>query len=119
MAGLIYPWGNEAPDKERCNFNINVKDTTSAEQYLQGASFYGCLDMAGNVWEWTSTKWLDNYQNYASKVDPSLEGDDRRVVRGGSFYFNPSFVRCAYRVRFYPSNRNCYVGFRVVAVSPS
>ena len=52
--GRIYPWGNEPPDKERCNFNMNVGDTTPVGSYPKGASPYGLLDMAGNVWEWTA-----------------------------------------------------------------
>ena len=49
--GRIYPWGNEAPDAARCNYNITVKDTTLVGRYPAGASPYGAQDMAGNVWE--------------------------------------------------------------------
>jgi len=115
--GRIYPWGNEAPDATRCNFNNNVKDTTPVGDYPKGASLYGCLDMAGNVWEWTSTKWLGNYEDYATKVDNSLEGGGSRVVRGGSFVGYRGVVRCAAR------NYNVYwfysVGVRVAWSSGS
>ncbi|MBK9233445.1 MAG: SUMF1/EgtB/PvdO family nonheme iron enzyme [Anaerolineae bacterium] len=40
--GRIYPWGNEAPDANRCNFNNNVKDTTPVGQYPKDVSPYGC-----------------------------------------------------------------------------
>jgi len=40
------------------------------------------LDMAGNVWEWCSTKWRESYKEEA---DDGLEGDGSRVLRGGSF----------------------------------
>ena len=50
--GRTYPWGNQAPTGQLCNFNNQVGDTTSVGQFPQGASPYGCLDMAGNVWEW-------------------------------------------------------------------
>jgi formylglycine-generating enzyme required for sulfatase activity len=43
--------------KDRCNFNMNVGDTTPVGQYPQGASPYGVLDTAGNVWEWMSSLW--------------------------------------------------------------
>jgi formylglycine-generating enzyme required for sulfatase activity len=54
MDGRIWPWGNEAPDKQWCNFNHNVGDTTPVDAYPKGSSPYGVLDMAGNVWEWTT-----------------------------------------------------------------
>lgn len=50
----LYPWGNEMPDKTRCNFSMNVGDTTPVGQYPDGASPCGALDMSGNVWEWTN-----------------------------------------------------------------
>jgi len=54
--GREYPWGNEAPDAKRCNFYNDVKGTTPVGQYsLQGDSPYGCVDLAGNVWEWTAS----------------------------------------------------------------
>lgn len=107
----IYPWGNEKPTKEHCNFSMNVGDTTPVGRYPKGKSPYGVLDMAGNVWEWTSIKWVDNYRDY--KPDDSLEGNARRTVRGGSFYVSDRDVRCACRNYFiYPLN---YVGLRVAS----
>lgn len=107
----IYPWGNEAPDKTHCNFEWNENVTTPVDKYPKGASFYGCLDMAGNVWEWTSTKWLHNYKNYVNKVDYSLGGGGKRVMRGGSFGSFGGGVRCAARYR--SDFANNFIGFRV------
>ena len=95
--GRIYPWGNEVPDKNRCNFAMNEGDTTPVGKYPKGASPDGALDMAGNVWEWTSTMWLDNYADYTSKVYNRLTGDGRRVVRGGSFGVNDYGARATCR----------------------
>ena len=51
--GRIYPWGDQW-DVKRCNsLESGKRDTTPVGAYTQGASPYGCLDMAGNVWEWT------------------------------------------------------------------
>ena len=95
--GRIYPWGNEAPDKNRCNSDMNEEDTTPVGNYHKGASLYGCLDMAGNVWELTSTKWLNNYVDYVNQVNNSLEVNESRVMRGGSFDCGRGLVRCAGR----------------------
>ena len=119
--GLKYPWGDQSPTDELCNFNHKVGKTTPVDRYPKGASPYGALDMAGNVWEWTATKWLENYANYAALVDNNPEADAgvRRVVRGGAWVYNLDFVRAACRYRFTPDFRLYFLGFRVVlSVAP-
>jgi formylglycine-generating enzyme required for sulfatase activity len=109
--GQIYPWGDQSPNKELCNCNMWVGDTTPVGRYPQGASPYGALDMSGNVWEWCLTKWRDNYW---TPPDDGLEENVRRVLRGGSYYFNPGSVRCAVRYGDYPDLWSVNLGFRVV-----
>ena len=113
--GRIWPWGNEPPTAEHCNFNDNMGHTTPVGIFPSGQAACGAMDMAGNVWEWCSTKWLDDYQGYEAKVDDDLEGDARRVVRGGSWSLIDQDVRSAYRNSSNPNNRNNNKGFRVVA----
>jgi hypothetical protein len=62
--------------------------------YPDGASPYGCQDMAGNVWEWCLTKWRDSYKG---EPDDSIEGDAPRVLRGGSSWDEADAVRCVSR----------------------
>lgn len=117
--GHLYPWGNEAPNRNRCNFNMNVKDTTPVDTYPKGATPEGLLDMAGNVWEWTSTKH-EAYPYDEKDGREERDGEEERVLRGGSWVFGPKSVRGAYRLIHSTKDRNSNVGFRVVAlVSPN
>ena len=52
-SGYDYPWGNSPPDSTLVNFHYLHNDTTKVGSYPAGASPYGALDMAGNVYEWT------------------------------------------------------------------
>jgi len=114
--GRTYPWGNQAPDKQRCNFNRNIGDTTRVGQYPAGTSPYGCLDMAGNVWEWTSSM-NRSYPYRADDGRENLEVARDRIVRGGSWDDNQRLVRAADRSRNFPENKSDLVGFRC-ALSP-
>jgi formylglycine-generating enzyme required for sulfatase activity len=117
--GRIYPWG-EAFDPQKCNSGENdIEDTTPVGQFSpQGDSPYGCVDMAGNVWEWTRSI-LKNYPYDPEDGRESLEGDDPRVLRGGAFDDNPRDLRCAFRDRNYPDGRGSLIGFRVVVSPPA
>ncbi|MEZ4659114.1 MAG: formylglycine-generating enzyme family protein [Caldilineaceae bacterium] len=112
--GRTFPWGEDEPNKNRCNFDMNEGDTTAVGSYASGASPYGCLDMAGNVFEWCSSQYKEYpYKKADGRED--LEADKHRVLRGGAFYLDRDFVRCAVRVSFDPRSRDDRVGFRVVA----
>jgi iron(II)-dependent oxidoreductase len=125
--GRLYPWGDDW-DEARCNTRESgLGGTTPVGMYPDGASPYGCLDMAGNVWEWTTSLWGEGWQEpeyaYPYQADDGREnleaGDDvLRVVRGGSFDHALNHARCAYRYRYHPNSLWNYLGFRVV-VSPS
>jgi len=101
-----------------------VKDTTPVGHYPDGKSPYGLLDVAGNVWEWTSSLWGTDvskpefgypYDPKDGRENPSAPDTVRRILRGGSFGDVPLSVRCAYRYRNYPDYRNDNDGFRVVS----
>jgi formylglycine-generating enzyme required for sulfatase activity len=96
--GRPYPWGNDEPDETRANFESRVGQPTPVGSYAAGASPYGLMDMAGNVWEWTASLYK--------------EEEDWRTVRGGCFNFDAQNLRAACRLNFHPGNRNFNLGFR-------
>lgn len=103
--GRLYPWGNDEPTPNLCNFNGNVGDTTPVGRYSpQGDSPYGCVDMSGNVWEWTESLYADV--------------EAWRVLRGGAWDNSRNLARAAYRGDVRPDLRRDGIGFRVVVRRP-
>ncbi len=113
--GRRYPWGPEITPDHTNYVQTGIGTTSAVGIFPRGVSPYGVFDMSGNVWEWCLTKWRSDYNTPA---DDSPQGDAARVVRGGSFFSNAGFVRCAVRGDGGPSSRGGIFGFRVV-VSPS
>lgn len=112
--GRVYPWGNALPNRSRCNFLGNVGGTTPVGSYPAGISPYQCYDMAGNVWEWTRSK----YKDYPYRFDDGREllGSDKdNTLRGGSFRGRSYAMRCAHRHKFHPDAWYGNCGFRVFA----
>lgn len=81
--GRLYPWGNEAPTGERAFFGGYRGETVPVGRFPQGASPYGALDMAGQLWEWTRS--IAARYPYDSKDGrENLSAEQPRVTRGGS-----------------------------------
>lgn len=115
-----YPWGDEWRDLHCNSEELELGETTPVGLFLKGASPYGLLDMSGNVWEWTRSFGHDvskyPYNPKDGREDLNRK-DVTRALRGGSFYNNGDYARCAYRGRFSPGNRNAIDGFRVMVSS--
>jgi len=111
--GRIYPWGNDSPSKSLLNYNSNVGDTTATGNSLPGASPFGAVDMAGNVWEWVNDWFGETYYSQSPQSNPQGPSSGiSRVLRGGSWVNDERKVRSAYRVGVNPAEGNGYVGFR-------
>jgi formylglycine-generating enzyme required for sulfatase activity len=115
--GRIYPWGDTAPDKSKLNYNnFDNGDTTAVGSYPSGASPYGALDMAGNVWEWVNDWYSDSYYQQSPARNPTGPNSGTgRVLRGSDW--GESNVRSAERIGVPPDGMLDRIGFRC-AVSP-
>jgi len=114
--GRTYPWGNQKPDHQLCNYwKFFSAGTTPVGQFSpQGDSPYGCVDMAGNVWEWSADWYDENYYANSSSIDPKGPASGKyHTLRGGSWNDNFNFVRTSNRYVGVPDYwYNLGLGFR-------
>jgi len=109
--GFEYPWGNEF-DKNKCNTKEGGKDSATAVGYYspQGDSPYGCADMSGNVWEWTSSLYMPYPFDIKNNVQ-EVSKNDKLVLRGGSFVDVLNNTRCA--TRYFNGGYAKFIGIRL------
>jgi len=136
--GRLWPWGDEWDDA-RCNTAGRIAGrpllkeadwrawwnsfdvvqygapTTPVGSFPAGASPYGLLDCAGNVWEWTAD-WYKPYPG--SEYRSGRFGETYRVLRGGAWINHPIDARMPSRDSFHPAKRYIFSGFRCVVVAP-
>ena len=112
--GRIYPWGDQEPDVKLANFNKEPNDATKVGSYPDGASPYGALDMAGNLWEWVNDWYGETY--YSSQTEWKNPGGpsegEWRVLRGGSWSGKSIYLPAAYRNFLKPGDLNDNRGIR-------
>jgi iron(II)-dependent oxidoreductase len=113
-----FSWGNELPARHLANFNDNLYGPTPVGTFPAGKSAYGCFDMTGNVWEWTSTPFAGypgfKYFPYPEYSETWFDGD-HRVLKGGSWVTRAPILRCSFRNFFRPRFRIAFAGFRCAA----
>jgi sulfatase modifying factor 1 len=123
LIGNRYPWGNESPTEQNCDFN-RFKDFSIRPMKTFPPNGYGLYGMSGGVWEWTSD-WYDA-EYYAESPPTSPSGPAQgtfRVVRGGSWADCPEAVTVSFRMTLneesIPSATNPNIGFRICRCMPS
>ena len=121
--GEIFPWGPEWLDDRANAETVGHNDTCAVGLFPAGASPWGCLDMAGQVWEWTSTLWgraMESpgfrypYRSDDGRENGSAPSNVRRILRGGCFSAGSEKANCTYRGSLEPAGTWRGNGFRVV-----
>jgi formylglycine-generating enzyme required for sulfatase activity len=111
--GRTYPWGNDPPNNNLLNNNQSIGDTTEVGEYPNGASPYGALDMAGNVWQWVADWYDAHYYSSSPSSNPlGPTSGQYRVQRGGEWDSNNGSVRSTGRSQDYPLSAYNHIGFR-------
>ncbi len=118
--GRPFPWG---PTWKAARCRHAAAQTAPVNARPAGQSPYGCYDMLGNVWEWVSTLWGDNWQTpafaYPYRPDDgreNLQADETffRLFRGGAFDMPAADLRLGLRRWYAPAHADKRRGFRVV-----
>ena len=110
----LFPWGETTPDTKKANLFENGHWSVSPiGTYPDGANAYGCHQMIGDVWEWTTSDYVP-YPGFKSEFD---EYNDKwfvnqKVLRGGSFATPQLHIRSTYRNFFHAHERWMTSGFR-------
>ena len=118
--GRLYPWGNDPPTCARANYvDCQPRGTKPVGSLAAGATVYGALDMAGNVWEWVSDWHMGDYYRASPQRDPTGPFDGKeKVVRGGAFSYAADQLPSAGRVFDDPAIRYEHVGVRCAKTAP-
>lgn len=115
--GRKFPWGRESPTNNRANFDRRFQGTTEVLQFPDGISPYGCLDMAGNVWEWCEDADEPGFYAQGPEFNPSNQrhiGEHNCVLRGGAWMYDAASLQLIRRTSQPPAQRQAFAGFRCV-----
>jgi iron(II)-dependent oxidoreductase len=110
-----WPWGSGEPTPARANLDGRHFRPAPVGAYPDGVSAYGCHQMVGDVWEWTSSDF-EPYPGFATfpyrEYSEVFFGSGYKVLRGGSWATSPLAVRTTFRNWDYAVRRQIFAGFR-------
>ena len=113
-----WPWGEHPPNSKQANLELTCGGALDVGACAAGDSAFGCRQMIGNIWEWTSSDFTpfpgfsaDPYEDYSQ---PSF--NSRKVLRGGSWATSARIARASYRNFFTPERNDVIAGFRTCAL---
>jgi iron(II)-dependent oxidoreductase len=113
-----FPWGSEPPNPSRANLAWREMGTVDVTECAAGDSDFGCRQMIGNVWEWTTDDFLP-YPGFV--IGPYKEYSkpwfrDHKILRGGCWVTRSRHVRNTLRNFYKPYRRDVWAGFRTCAL---
>jgi iron(II)-dependent oxidoreductase len=113
-----FPWGDLPPTEDHANLDQRTFAPAPVGAYPRGRSFFGCHQMIGDVWEWTSTDF-GPYPGFKAFPYPEYSeahfGRGYKVLRGGSWATRPIAIRNTFRNWDLPVRRQIFAGFRCAA----
>lgn len=114
--GSEYPWGNSRPNKDLANFSeTGLRDTSEVGSFPDGASDYGVMDMAGNVWEWVRDWYRASYNASETDNPTGPSNANEKVTRGGSWFMRADYLSSTSRnISRLPTNSFSGLGFRCI-----
>lgn len=113
---LVFPWGNEfVAENVVFGYNSN-NETVAVGSRSGGASWVGALDMSGNVWEWVSTVYNEQYP-YSDSWESNIYINNVRGLRGGSWNSDTTGMRAADRNGGNPNSEDHRIGLRCIRSS--
>jgi formylglycine-generating enzyme required for sulfatase activity len=114
-----YPWGSDAPDSKRGNFDFNSWNPAPVAAFPDTQSAFGVAGLLGNGWEWTSTLFapFPGFQPFPFYRGYSADFFDGKhyVLKGGSARTAACMLRRSFRNWFQPHYQYVYAGFRCVS----
>jgi iron(II)-dependent oxidoreductase len=114
----VYPWGDSLPTPDRANLDWRAMGSIEVDELPLGDSAFGCRQMIGNCWEWTSTDF-GPYPGFAAgpyKEYSEPWFGDHKVLRGGCWVTRSSMIHNGYRNFYTPDRCDVWAGFRTCAV---
>ncbi len=115
--GRLFPWG-EHMDSEKVDMDAKTMAKIPVDALPGGASPFGCLQMIGSAWEWTSNPYLP-YNGFSVDMYPymsTLQFGTHKTTKGGSCATSSQLIRASYRQAYFPARCDVFTGFRTCAL---
>lgn len=119
--GRVYPWGNDPPTPVQAVFGLNegAETVSPIGNREKGQSPYGARDLAGNLYEWTTDWYDEEYYKRIPAINPHGPAEGTaKVQRGGSYINTPYRLRSSFRTKGDPTEHEPNVGFRCAQDAP-
>jgi gamma-glutamyl hercynylcysteine S-oxide synthase len=113
-----FPWGDAAPRIDQANLDARTSGPIAAAALPAGASGFGCRQMIGGVWEWTSSDFLP-YPGFVPGAYAEYSAPwfgTHKVLRGGAWSTRARLLRITWRNFYAPDRRDVFAGFRTCAL---